>query len=151
VLPNNKRSEVNADITKNLCMVESPSIEAELVTKICCITDNCWIIICQLPINAKQMQQTEKTAVLKFLDLFCGIGGFRIAAKIVCQERNIEPVCVFSSDIDADAQKSYAVNFQEKPAGDITKIDASDIPEHDILFAGFPCQPFSICGFRILY
>ncbi|HIK08196.1 MAG TPA: DNA (cytosine-5-)-methyltransferase [Trichormus sp. M33_DOE_039] len=92
------------------------------------------------------MQHTKRKAALKFLDLFCGIGGFRIAAEMVCQERNLEPVCVFSSDIDPDAQKAYAANFGEKPAGDITKIDASDIPEHDILFAGFPCQPFSICG-----
>lgn len=92
------------------------------------------------------MQHKENKAVLRFLDLFCGIGGFRIAAEMVCQERNIEPVCVFSSDIDPDAQKVYALNFGEKPAGDITEIDAQNIPEHDILFAGFPCQPFSICG-----
>ncbi|MEA5566171.1 DNA (cytosine-5-)-methyltransferase [Anabaena sp. UHCC 0399] len=92
------------------------------------------------------MQHIEEKTALKFLDLFCGIGGFRIAAEIVCQERNFEPVCVFSSDIDPDAQKAYAANFGEKPAGDITKIDAQEIPEHDILFAGFPCQPFSICG-----
>ncbi|WP_236144848.1 DNA cytosine methyltransferase [Nostoc sp. CMAA1605] len=110
------------------------------------MSDNCWIIICQLPVNAKQMQRTTQKATLKFLDLFCGIGGFRIAAQMVCQERNLEPVCVFSSDIDPAAQKAYAVNFKEQPAGDITKIDTQDIPEHDILFAGFPCQPFSICG-----
>ncbi|NET02659.1 MAG: DNA (cytosine-5-)-methyltransferase [Sphaerospermopsis sp. SIO1G1] len=83
---------------------------------------------------------------LKFIDLFCGMGGFRIATEMVCQEFNIQPICVFSSDIDPHVQKIYAANFGEQPAGDITKIDTADIPEHDILFAGFPCQPFSICG-----
>lgn len=92
------------------------------------------------------MHQSEEKIALKFLDLFCGIGGFRIAVEMVCQERNLNPVCVFSSDIDSDAQKAYLANFGEQPAGDITKIQAQDIPEHDILFAGFPCQPFSICG-----
>lgn len=92
------------------------------------------------------MHQSEEKIALKFLDLFCGIGGFRIALEMVCQERNLKPVCVFSSDIDSDAQKAYLANFGEQPAGDITKIEAQDIPEHDILFAGFPCQPFSICG-----
>lgn len=91
------------------------------------------------------MHQSEKIA-LKFLDLFCGIGGFRIAVEMVCQELNLKPVCVFSSDIDSDAQKAYAANFGEQPAGDITKIEAQEIPDHDILLAGFPCQPFSICG-----
>jgi DNA (cytosine-5)-methyltransferase 1 len=83
---------------------------------------------------------------LKFLDLFCGMGGFRIATEIICKEFNIQPICVFSSDIDPHVQKIYAANFGEQPAGDITKIDTDDIPGHDILFAGFPCQPFSICG-----
>jgi DNA (cytosine-5)-methyltransferase 1 len=91
------------------------------------------------------MPQMQKNT-LKFLDLFCGIGGFRIAAQMICQEFNIQPLCVFSSDIDTDVQKIYSANFGEQPAGDITQLDTQDIPEHDILFAGFPCQPFSICG-----
>jgi DNA (cytosine-5)-methyltransferase 1 len=79
---------------------------------------------------------------LKFVDLFCGLGGFRIAVE------NIRPntECVFSSDFDSDSQKSYQANFGETPFGDITKIHEREIPEHDILFAGFPCQAFSICG-----
>ena len=85
-------------------------------------------------------------AHLKFIDLFCGIGGFRIAAEQICNEKHIAPVCEFSSDIDSDAQRAYEANFGEKPDGDITKIDVNSIPDHDILFAGFPCQPFSICG-----
>jgi DNA (cytosine-5)-methyltransferase 1 len=83
---------------------------------------------------------------LKFIDLFCGIGGFRVAFEEACEESEIQAECVFSSDIDKYAQESYEANFGEKPAGDITKINEKDIPDHDILFAGFPCQPFSIIG-----
>ncbi len=85
---------------------------------------------------------------LRFIDLFCGIGGFRVAAEIAFRERNLRPVCVFSSDIDPDAQTAYKANFGERPTGDITKVDAADVPEHDLLFGGFPCQAFSICGGR---
>lgn len=80
---------------------------------------------------------------LKFIDLFCGMGGFRIAF-----ERN-DCNCVFSSDIDVFAQKTYCANFNEIPYGDITKIEAKDIPDHDIICAGFPCQSFSIAGKRL--
>ena len=83
---------------------------------------------------------------LKYIDLFCGIGGFRVATEIVCEEYKVKPTCVFSSDIDKDAIATYEANYGERPQGDITKISAESIPEHNILFAGFPCQPFSICG-----
>jgi len=83
---------------------------------------------------------------LKFIDLFCGIGGFRVAFEESCEENKIDAECVFSSDIDKYAQDSYEANFGERPHGDITKIDEKSIPDHDILFAGFPCQPFSIIG-----
>ena len=76
----------------------------------------------------------------RFIDLFCGIGGFRLAF----QKQNAE--CVFSSDIDRYAQQTYYDNFDEIPVGDITKVDAKDIPSFDILAAGFPCQPFSYAG-----
>ncbi len=75
-----------------------------------------------------------------FIDLFAGIGGFRIAF----QEKNGK--CVFSSEWDKFAQKTYEANFGEVPFGDITKIDETKIPDHDILIGGFPCQPFSIAG-----
>ena len=83
---------------------------------------------------------------IKFIDLFCGIGGFRIAAEEVFRANELIPKCVFSSDIDSYAQESYSSNFGDYPKGDITKISEYDIPAHDILFAGFPCQPFSIIG-----
>lgn len=79
----------------------------------------------------------------KFIDLFCGMGGFRIAFEKQGGK------CVFSSDIDKYAQETYQMNFGEIPSGDITKIDAKDIPDHDILCAGFPCQPFSLAGRRL--
>ena len=84
--------------------------------------------------------------VVKFIDLFCGIGGFRLAMDEACRENDLIPHCVFSSDIDLACQFSYEKNFGEQPFGDITKVDEKDIPDHDILFAGFPCQPFSIIG-----
>ncbi|MDR3273423.1 MAG: DNA (cytosine-5-)-methyltransferase [Flavobacteriaceae bacterium] len=83
---------------------------------------------------------------VKFIDLFCGIGGFRQAMDDACRENDLIPNCVFSSDIDAACQWSYEANFGELPFGDITKVNEKNIPNHDILFAGFPCQPFSIIG-----
>ncbi|MEO6453760.1 MAG: DNA cytosine methyltransferase [Ginsengibacter sp.] len=83
---------------------------------------------------------------LRFIDLFCGIGGFRVAMDEACIENDLLPECVFSSDIDPYCQDSYEINFGHRPTGDITKVHEKDIPDHDILFAGFPCQPFSIIG-----
>lgn len=76
----------------------------------------------------------------KFIDLFAGIGGIRLGFESVGGQ------CVFSSEFDEDACKTYEANFGEHPAGDITKIDAKDIPDFDILLGGFPCQAFSIIG-----
>ncbi|MBC8770536.1 DNA (cytosine-5-)-methyltransferase [Arenibacter sp. BSSL-BM3] len=76
----------------------------------------------------------------KFIDLFAGIGGFRLGG----QKNNGK--CVFSSEWDKFAQQTYKENFGEIPFGDITKIEANAIPNHDVLFAGFPCQPFSYSG-----
>ncbi len=75
-----------------------------------------------------------------FIDLFAGIGGFRLAFE------EVGGTCVFASEWDAFAQKTYAANFGHVPAGDITQIGEDAIPDHDILTAGFPCQPFSIAG-----
>lgn len=90
--------------------------------------------------------KTSKPSSLKFIDLFCGIGGFRYAIEQVGDERGQPVECVFSSDIDPHCREAYASNFGEPPAGDITKIRETEVPDHDILLAGFPCQPFSIIG-----
>jgi DNA (cytosine-5)-methyltransferase 1 len=77
---------------------------------------------------------------LRFIDLFAGIGGFHLAFS---QARG---QCVFSSEWNKFSQQTYTVNFGECPYGDIATIDANDVPDHDILVAGFPCQPFSRAG-----
>lgn len=92
------------------------------------------------------IQNAAKT--IKFIDLFCGIGGFRYAIENAAQKLGIQAECVFSSDIDTECQRAYEANFHERPDGDITRINATSIPYHDILLAGFPCQPFSIIGNR---
>ena len=76
----------------------------------------------------------------RFIDLFAGIGGIRLGFESVGGH------CVFSSEFDEDACKTYEANFGEHPSGDITKIEAKDIPDIDILLGGFPCQAFSIIG-----
>lgn len=77
---------------------------------------------------------------MTFIDLFAGIGGFRQALEYYGAQ------CVFSSEKDKYAIETYEANYGEKPSGDITKIKSEEIPNHDILCAGFPCQPFSVSG-----
>ena len=100
--------------------------------------------------QVRETKMTKKSnsrpTYLRFIDLFCGIGGFRIAATNASKEVGITSECVFSSDIDSDAQMAYEANFGDRPHGDITAIEAVDIPDHDVLFGGFPCQAFSIIG-----
>ncbi len=76
----------------------------------------------------------------RFIDLFAGIGGIRLGFE------HVGGHCVFSSEFDEDACTTYEANFGEHPSGDITKIDAKDIPNFDVLLGGFPCQAFSIIG-----
>ena len=82
----------------------------------------------------------DKDHKFSFIDLFAGIGGMRIAYE------NAGGHCVYSNEWDKYSQQTYFANFGEQPDGDITKVDINDIPNHDILVAGFPCQPFSIAG-----
>ncbi len=77
-----------------------------------------------------------------FIDLFAGIGGMRIAFQ------KLGGKCVFSSEWDKHSQQSYYENFGEMPFGDITKVNEIDVPKHEVLVAGFPCQAFSIAGFK---
>ena len=83
---------------------------------------------------------------MRFIDLFAGVGGFRYALENACAEARLRAECVFSSEIDAECQKTYRENFGETPYGDITTLAETSVPDHDILLAGFPCQPFSIIG-----
>lgn len=82
----------------------------------------------------------KKLKGMTFIDLFAGLGGFRIALE------SLGAKCVYSNEWDKDAQEVYSTNFSDIPDGDITKVDENSIPEHDILCAGFPCQAFSISG-----
>lgn len=84
--------------------------------------------------------KSGEASPLRFIDLFCGIGGFRIAFERAGAK------CVFSSDWDKFSQQTYAANFGETPHGDIHSVAVADIPKFDILCGGFPCQPFSLAG-----
>jgi DNA (cytosine-5)-methyltransferase 1 len=77
---------------------------------------------------------------LTYADMFCGIGGFHAAADSLGMK------CVFACDIDEDARKAYEANYGIRPESDICRVEPSSVPDHDVLFAGFPCQPFSIIG-----
>ncbi|OYQ79331.1 DNA (cytosine-5-)-methyltransferase [Wohlfahrtiimonas chitiniclastica] len=102
------------------------------------------------PAKWKEIQELQDIAPFKapsngifsFIDLFAGIGGIRLPFQ------NLGGKCVFSSEWDKFAQKTYATNYGELPSGDITQIVAKSIPDHDLLLAGFPCQTFSQAGKR---
>lgn len=94
----------------------------------------------QLPIEWDIPFPPVENPKFTFIDLFAGIGGFRMAFQ------SLGGKCVFTSEWNYFAQKTYEANFGEVPFGDITKINEKEIPDHDILVAGFPCQPFSIAG-----
>lgn len=83
---------------------------------------------------------TSTSQLTTFADMFCGIGGFHVAAA----KRDMN--AVFACEIDPVAREWYKCNFGLEPAGDISRVSAHDVPDHDVLFAGFPCQPFGIIG-----
>ncbi len=80
---------------------------------------------------------------MRFVDLFAGLGGFHIAAA------RLGGRCVFSCEIDPELRRLYQMNFQMAPTGDIRSVDTDDLPAHDLLCAGFPCQPFSKAGAQL--
>jgi len=92
--------------------------------------------------SKKAKKQTAKPKKFKFIDLFAGVGGIRIPFEELGGE------CVFTSEWDKFSQITYEANFGEKPHGDITQIDEKDIPKHNLLLAGFPCQAFSQAGLK---
>lgn len=93
-----------------------------------------------LPIKWDVPFPPQENPTFKFIDLFAGIGGIRLAFQ------NNGGKCVFTSEWDSFAKKTYEANFGEVPFGDITQVSEKEIPDHDILLGGFPCQPFSIAG-----
>ncbi|WP_264535960.1 DNA (cytosine-5-)-methyltransferase [Flavobacterium sp. N1736] len=115
-------TEYLSDIHEKLNIVEEPNFQYYLPIK--------WDIPFPPPKNPE----------FKFIDLFAGIGGIRLAYQ------NLGGKCVFTSEWDTYSKKTYEANFGKVPFGDITQINETEIPDHDILLAGFPCQPFSIAG-----
>lgn len=89
---------------------------------------------------SRQNKANAEKSDFKFIDLFAGIGGMRLAFE------SVGGYCVYSSEWNKYSQQTYLANFGVMPDGDITKVNAANIPDHDILVAGFPCQPFSIAG-----
>lgn len=103
------------------------------------IQDCMLVAIRQLLIKAKE-EPGKNPDSYTFIDLFAGIGGMRIAFEAAGAQ------CVYSNEWNKYSQQTYYANFGVQPDGDITKVPAENIPDHDILVAGFPCQPFSIAG-----
>lgn len=91
-------------------------------------------------INRQKPILNQENASFTFIDLFAGIGGMRLAFESAGGR------CVYSNEWNKYSQQTYFANFGEQPEGDITKVDENSIPDHDVLVAGFPCQPFSIAG-----
>lgn len=114
--------EYLTDLHEKLSIVEEPEFQYYLPIK--------WDIPFPPPTNPK----------FKFIDLFAGIGGIRLAYQ------NLGGKCVFTSEWNDQAKRTYEANFGEVPFGDITQISETQVPDHDLLLAGFPCQPFSIAG-----
>lgn len=97
------------------------------------------VAIRQMLVKAKEEPESNESGY-RFIDLFAGIGGMRLAFESVGGH------CVYSNEWNKFSQQTYYANFGVQPEGDITKVPAESIPDHDILVAGFPCQPFSIAG-----
>ena len=125
--------------TEYLRMITEENLEA-YISNISRLQNSTLIKELSLPIQWDIQFPPTESPKFRFIDLFAGIGGIRLAFQ------NEGGKCVFTSEWDKFAKKTYEANFGEVPFGDITKIRESDIPDHDILLGGFPCQPFSIAG-----
>ena len=118
---------------ENGTAVPSVDVALQLARRLNTYVERLFVIDPRMPVASKWDD-------FSFIDLFAGIGGIRIGFE------NAGGHCVFSSEFDEDACKTYEANFGEHPHGDITKISTDDIPDFDILLGGFPCQSFSIIG-----
>lgn len=140
------KSELEKKKQKNIYIPEALYHEVMNATIECgeSFSSRCEFLIGEGLINLKSYAKAKEKNdnKLSFIDLFAGIGGIRQAFE----DDNTR--AVFSSEWDKFAATTYEANFGDKPSGDITQIRASDIPKHDVLLAGFPCQPFSMIGKR---
>jgi DNA (cytosine-5)-methyltransferase 1 len=99
-----------------------------------------------MPVNLgkfKGLEQRKKSSIFTYCELFAGMGGFRLALD------KLGGTCVFASEVDRFCVHNYELNFGDAPAGDICRIGNEQIPDHDFLVGGFPCQPFSSSGSRL--
>ena len=98
-----------------------------------------------MTLQFNNIENNQTTSTYKFIDLFAGVGGIRLGFEEIFKNQSS---FVFASEIDKFAQQTYASNYGHLPSGDITKIKPQEIPNFDILLAGFPCQPFSNAGLK---
>jgi len=133
--PDVKPALATQELYEELCEVVKIIPRSNLVVK---DTDESQFI---LPLENRDVPfPAPQKPKFTFIDLFAGIGGFRVAMQ------NVGGKCVFTSEWDKFAKQTYERNYGETPYGDITKIPEQEIPDHDVLCAGFPCQPFSLAG-----
>jgi len=137
ISPNEKKIPKSIKLSPELCQ----KIDSLTIQGCESFSSKCQSLI-ESAISAVEKESVIEIEKMKFIDLFAGIGGIRQGFE----DENTK--CVFSSEWDRFSSKTYEENYGEKPFGDITQIKEEDIPEHDVLLAGFPCQPFSNIGKR---
>lgn len=135
--PNKKKISKSVKLSPELCH----KIDSLVIQDCESFSSKCQSLI-EKAISIIEVENLQESHKMKFIDLFAGVGGIRQGFE----DKNT--TCVFSSEWDRFSSKTYEANFGEKPCGDITQIKEEDIPEHDVLLAGFPCQPFSNIGKR---
>ena len=135
--PNKKKISKSVKLSPELCH----KIDSLVIQDCESFSSKCQSLI-EKAIAIIEVENLQESHKMKFIDLFAGVGGIRQGFE----DQNT--TCVFSSEWDRFSSKTYEANFGEKPYRDITQIKEEDIPEHDVLLAGFPCQPFSNIGKR---